>query len=259
MKLAGISWVVALLLAATLRGAAAEGFVLPVESLYATGRFVYERNCLVCHGRWGEGDGEMAKGMIPKPRKFSSGIFKYRSTPAGALPTDDDLMRTVRGGRANTSMPSFTHLSDREVRAVVESIKFFSPRWRKPKNHAAPVKLPEPPAWLAEPPATARRAEMGRLTFIAACSLCHGAEGDGKGPSALALMDAWGDPCPPANLRTPALRNGRAPADYFRVLTLGIHGTPMPSFAEALTEEQRWDMAAFLGTLRPMEAGVARR
>ena len=245
--------------AAALPCGAADGFALPDESLYAMGRHVYERNCLVCHGRWGDGDGEMSKGMVPKPRKFSSGIFKYRSTPAGALPTDDDLIRTVRGGRANTSMPYFTHLSDREVRAVVEFIKFFSPRWRKPENHAAPVKLPDPPVWLAEPLGATRRAEAGRLVFVAACSLCHGAEGDGKGPSALTLLDAWGDPCPPANLRAPALRNGRAPADYFRVLTLGIHGTPMPSFAEALTEEQRWELAAFLGTLHRTEAAAVTR
>lgn len=249
----------ALLLAAPFSCVAAEGFVLPDESLYAMGRFVYERNCLVCHGRWGDGDGEMAKGMVPKPRKFSSGIFKYRSTPAGALPTDGDLIRTVRGGRANTSMPYFTQLSDREVRAVVEFIKFFSPRWRKAENFVAPVKLADPPGWFADPLVTAWRAEAGRLAFITACSSCHGTEADGKGPSAPALLDVWGDPCPPANLRAPALRNGRAPADYFRVLTLGIHGTPMPSFAEALAEEQRWELVAYLVTLRPMETGIARR
>ena len=232
-------------------GGAAEGFMPPDESLYAMGRFVYERNCLVCHGRWGDGDGELAKGMIPKPRKFSAGIFKYRTTPAGALPTDEDLTRTIRGGRANTSMPYFTQLSDREVRAVVEFIKFFSPRWRKLENYAAPVKLPEPPAWLdAE---AAPRAAQGRATFTLVCTPCHGAQADGKGPAVAGLKDAWGDPAQPADLRSPAFRNGRTPPDIFRVLTLGIHGTPMPSFAEALTAEQRWELAAFISTLRPPE------
>lgn len=236
---------------ALLRGVAAEGFVLPDESLYAMGRYVYERNCLVCHGRWGDGDGEMAKGMIPKPRKFSAGIFKYRSTPAGALPTDDDLTRTIRGGRANTSMPYFTQLSDREVRAVVEFIKFFSPKWRKPENYAAPVKLPEPPAWLGKEAEAAAHAAKGKATFALACESCHGEHGDGRGPALAELKDVWGDPAQPADLRLPAFRNGRTPADIFRVLTLGIHGTPMAAFAEALTEEQRWELAAFIGTLRP--------
>ena len=243
-------WLAVLLGCAALgRGVAAEGFVPPDESLYAMGRYVYERNCLVCHGRWGEGDGELTRGMFPKPRKFSTGIFKYRSTPAGFLPTDDDLIRTIRGGRANTSMPFFAHLSDREVHAVVEFIKFFSPKWRKPENYAAPVKLPEPPAWLGNEAGAALRAAKGRAVFVLVCATCHGEKADGKGPASAGLKDAWDDPAPPADLRAPALRNGRTPADLFRVLTLGIHGTPMASFAEALTEEQRWELAAFIGTL----------
>ena len=235
------------------RVAAAESFAPPDESLYAIGRYVYERNCLVCHGRWGDGDGEMSKGMIPKPRKFSAGIFKYRSTPAGFLPTDDDLTRTIRSGRANTSMPYFTQLSDREVRSVVEFIKFFSPKWRKPENYSEPVKLSEPPAWLAKEPESAPRVAKGRSTYALACVPCHGEQADGKGPAIAELKDTWGDPALPADLRAPAFRNGRAPTDIFRVLTLGIHGTPMASFAEALTEEQRWELAAFVSTLRPPE------
>ncbi|MFM8469595.1 MAG: c-type cytochrome [Limisphaerales bacterium] len=243
---------VALLGCVTLaRGVAAEGFAPPDESLYAMGRFVYERNCLVCHGRWGDGDGELSKGMVPKPRKFSAGIFKYRSTPAGFLPTTEDLIHTVRSGRANTSMPYFTQLSDREVRAVVEFIKFFSPKWRKPENYAAPVKLPEPPVWLGKESETSPRVANGKATFALACASCHGELADGKGAALAELKDAWGDPAFPADLRLPAFRNGRTPADIFRVLTLGIHGTPMASFSEALTEEQRWELAAFIGTLRP--------
>ena len=119
--------------------------------------------------------------MVPKPRKFSAGIFKYRSTAAGAFPTNDDLTRTIRSGRANTSMPYFTQLSDREVRAVVEFIKFFSPKWRQPGNYAAPVALPEPPAWLAQAAESATQATRGKVTFALACVTCHGELADGKG------------------------------------------------------------------------------
>lgn len=235
---------------ALLRGLAAD-FAPPDESFYAMGRHVYERNCLVCHGRWGDGDGEMAKGMLPKPRQFSAGVFKYRSTPPGFLPTTDDLIRTIRHGRANTSMPYFAQLSDREVRAVAEFIKFLSPKWRQPGNFAAPVKLPEPPAWLGAPAEATARAEKGRATFALACVSCHGERGDGQGQAIAELKDAWGDPARPADLRAPAFRNGRTAADVFRVLTLGIGGTPMASFAGTLTEEQRWELAAFVRTLRP--------
>ncbi len=236
--------------AAFARGGTAD-FSPPDESLYAMGRYVFERNCAVCHGRWGEGNGEMAKGMVPKPRNFSAGVFKYRSTPPGFLPTTEDLIRTIRGGRANTSMPYFTQLSDREVRAVAEFIKFFSPKWRQPENFAAPVKLPAPPIWLTSAAETAARADRGRATFALACASCHGEQADGKGPAVAELKDAWGDPAQPADLRAVAFRNGRTPADLFRVLTLGIHGTPMPSFVGTLTEEKRWELAAFIGTLHP--------
>ena len=139
------------------------------------------------------------------------------------------------------------------VRAVVEFIKFFSPKWRKPENFSAPVQLPQPPAWLATESESAQRAAKGKSTYALACLPCHGEQADGKGPAIADLKDVWGEPSVPADLRMPAFRNGRAPADLFRVLTLGIHGTPMASFAEALTEEQRWELAAFIGTLRPPE------
>lgn len=188
--------------------------------------------------------------MIPKPRKFSAGIFKHRSTPAGFLPTNDDLIRTVRGGRANTSMPYFTQLAEREVRAVLEFIKFFSPKWRKPGNHAAPVFLPDPPAWLAKEADTVAHLAKGKAAFALPGASCHGEQADGRGPAIAELKDAWGDPAKPADLRTPALRNGREPSDVFRVLTLGIDGPPMASFGAALTEEQRLELVAFVGSLR---------
>ena len=70
----------------------------PEAAFVSEGKFVYERNCTVCHGRGGDGKGEMVQGMWPHPRKLSAGVFKYRTTPSGALPFDADLERTVRGG-----------------------------------------------------------------------------------------------------------------------------------------------------------------
>jgi cytochrome c oxidase cbb3-type subunit 2 len=241
-------------------GAADAVFEPPDEALLPQGRFVYERNCVMCHGRWGDGDGEMGRTVIPKPRKFRTGIFKYRSTPPEFLPKTDDLVRTVRNGRANTAMPFFSHLSDREIRAVVEYVKSFSPKWRKPANHAAPVELPPAPAWIEDARDGAPHIERGAAVFTAVCAACHGTSGDGRGPAAAELRDAWDDPCPPVDLRLAAYRNGRTAPDICRVLTLGISGTPMPSFQEAFTADQRWELAAYLLTLKlpPPAASPAR-
>lgn len=54
----------------------------------------------------------------------------------------------------------------------------------------------------------------------------------------------------PTDLRQEQLRSGRKLATVYRVLVTGIEGTPMPSFAETLTEEQRWELVAYVAQLR---------
>ena len=55
------------------------------------GKTVYDQHCAACHGLNGLGNGGAAIWLYPKPRNFSSGLFKIKSTPAGFLPTDDDF------------------------------------------------------------------------------------------------------------------------------------------------------------------------
>ncbi|MEW6307142.1 MAG: c-type cytochrome, partial [Verrucomicrobiota bacterium] len=225
----------------------------PDDSLYLHGRYVYQRNCLICHGERGDGKGQMAAGMLPPPRNFTSGIFKYRSTPPGALPTDHDLMRTVRQGISGTSMPIFATLSDRDVRAVTQYIKYFSPKWKQKQNFAAPLDLPDAPDWFFQPAAPAeleKHAAKGKALFAQSCAACHGNEGGGDGPASATLQDAWGNAIKPADLRKPAIRSGPERRDMFRAISTGLSGTPMPSFAETLSEEQRWELIAFIEQLR---------
>ena len=220
------------------------------RSQYLFGAFVYERNCMVCHGARGDGQGEMAASLIPRPRPFRSGIFKYRSTPTGKMPTNDDLMRVVRNGLSGTAMGMFTGLADDELRAVVEYVKSFSPRWRDRENFAPPVILSPRPEWWNDAQARQQQALAGQALFVARCAVCHGESGDGRGPAASALRDIWNQPCPPANLRTFHRRNGDQPEDVVRTLLTGIDGTPMVSFAETLDDAQRWALAAFIESLR---------
>jgi hypothetical protein len=65
--------------------------------------------------------------MSPRPRDFSSGVFKYKSTAAAEPPTDEDLLRTVRDGLPASAMPYFAGLlSPEELNAVVQEVKSFS-------------------------------------------------------------------------------------------------------------------------------------
>lgn len=220
------------------------------EHLVPQGRYVFERNCAVCHGRWGDGRGEMSVGMFPKPRKLTSGIFKFRTTPSGFLPTDADLDRTIRQGIANSSMPTFAHLTARDVEAVIAYLKTLSSRWSNPANHVEALLFPSEPDWLFDPGQREPHVARGRGLFSQNCQPCHGEDGGGKGPAAAMLEDQWGEPCPPADLRQAHLKSGAELRDIYRVLATGLDGTPMPSFAEALSMEDRWDLVAFIAQLR---------
>src|SRR3981081_2192504 len=46
------------------------------------GARVFARHCAVCHGPNGRGNGPAAPSLFPRPRDFSSGRFKYKSTAA---------------------------------------------------------------------------------------------------------------------------------------------------------------------------------
>ena len=215
---------------------------------YAQGRLVYERNCMVCHGPKGDGAGEMAPSLNPRPRSFREGLFKFRSTPFGSLPTDDDLRHTIRTGLSGTAMGMFGHLSEDDLTSVIAYLKSFSRRWRKAENHAAPITPAAKPGWFAHAAAVKDHAEKGRTLFAAACASCHGSAADGRGPAAAALKDAWEQPARPSDLRQPHLRCGDRPEDIYRVLATGLNGTPMISFDETLTPDQRWDIIAWIFT-----------
>ena len=219
-------------------------------NLYMQGKYVYERNCIVCHGLRGDGNGELSPTLKPKPRSFREGIFKFRTTPYGMLPTDADLRRTITGGLSGTAMGIFSHLQAEEIDAVIAYLKSFSRRWKKPENHAPALKFSPPPEWFKGAEEVQTHAQAGQKLFAVNCAACHGEKADGKGPAAVALKDIWGIQAAPADLRQPHLRSGDTPADLFRVLATGLNGTPMVSFEATLSEAQRWDIIAYILSVR---------
>ena len=223
---------------------------LPDAALWPQGRYVYQRNCLVCHGTYGDGGGEMGRTLKPPPRNFGRGVFKYRSTPPVALPTDADLERTIRSACAGTAMPVFSNLSEREIKSVIEYVKSFSRRWHNPTNYAPALILPVLPVWFEDTSLARVRTEKGRALFQSACAACHGTDGNGRDATAKDLEDSWGQPVTLTDLRQQTLRSGPNLEAVYRVLLTGIEGTPMPSFAESLSDEQRWELVAFIAQLR---------
>src|SRR6516225_1626314 len=90
------------------------------------GKTVYLQHCAACHGVNGDGSGPASVWLFPRPRNFSAGLFKIKTTPGTALPTDEDLFGTVTRGMPGSSMPSFTYLSEGERRDAVQYIKYLA-------------------------------------------------------------------------------------------------------------------------------------
>ena len=225
--------------------------------LYRRGRQIFVSQCTPCHGKTGRGDGPWGEGMRPAPRNLRSGIFKYRSTPVGKLPTDDDLRRTLTRGISGTGMPTFKdRLSEKDMDAMIVYIKSLSPRWRDSKNHATPKVVPPIPDWLSSGGKERDAAILaGKSLFAQTCVPCHGASAKGDGIAAASLTDAWGSPAAPADLTQPHLRSGERPEDVYRTIAMGLDGTAMAGFQEALTEEQIWQLVAFIKSLPTQPEG----
>jgi mono/diheme cytochrome c family protein len=210
------------------------------------GMVVYERYCLSCHGERGDGAGEFAEYISPKPRDYRQGSFKWRSTPSGSLPLVSDLEKTVREGAYGTSMPSWYAIGKRNRRDVIAYIQTFSARWKTEKPQEP---IPIPP----EPPYTEDSANRGRAVYErSACAQCHGQTGLGDGPSARDLKDEWGNANVPYDLTQGHIKCGDTGPDIYRVFMTGLNGTPMPAYKDSISSEDAWDLVHYIQSLSPL-------
>lgn len=86
-------------------------------------------------------------------------------------------------------------------------------------------------------------ATRGAPLYAAQCAVCHGDSGRGDG------LAAEGMEPPPANLTNAARLDQMSLYDIYNTLGLGVEGTDMPSFAELLSERERWDLASYVASL----------
>jgi mono/diheme cytochrome c family protein len=222
----------------------------PLDSAAAArGRRDYERYCVWCHGPDGDGRGRSARRFEAAPRDFTQGLFKCRSTPTGALPTDTDLRHAIVQGMHGAGMPSWSTLSALQVDDLLQTIKAFSARWLA---EGAPAPLVAPP----ELPDSSDSVARGQATFQKMqCATCHGARGEGNGPALATLRDDAGNPIRAANFTLRgALKCGDEPSRIYLTLMTGLNGTPMPSYAASLSAADAWDLVHYVRSLRHRSA-----
>lgn len=219
------------------------------------GKSVYAQNCLACHGVNGDGKGDAAAFLLPKPRNFVQANFRLRSTPPSQLPTDVDLFRSVSMGMPSTPMPPWrVHLSEDDRWAVVEYIKTFSPRFSDTKeNRNTVVSLGTPPARNE-----ATVAEGKALFTKMACITCHGETGHGDGASAATLVDDSQTRIKPRDFAKPgAFKSGYSTKEIVRTILTGFNGTPMVGFHGTIPETDAWKLAYYVETFAKPAAPAA--
>lgn len=261
-----------------------EGEPSPAEKLDARklseklrfGGQVYQKNCAACHGATGDGNGPAAAHLIPRPRDYRLGIFKFTSTPRGERPRREDLQRVVRRGAKGTSMPSFRWMPLEELEAVVEYVILLSQRGQvEYKLQEACVNDLGPEdeipaefidttvdevrvAWetaanklvlpaTVMPPMTPETIEKGRQAFKThECVKCHGL--DGKGRKLPDVVDSWGNDVYAADFTSRMLHGGRRPIDIYRRIFNGVEGGGMPQIILKGDEDPDtiWHMVHFV-------------
>jgi mono/diheme cytochrome c family protein len=213
------------------------------EELRVFGQAVYVARCTPCHGLEGNGDGTEAKNLAVPPTDFTRGIFKFRSTPTGTLPTNDDLFRTVSRGVHGTSMLPWPVVSERSRWALIYYIRTFSGRFAQ-EEPAKPISISSVPDFTPEL-IVLGRALYGELQ----CQDCHGFEGRGDGVQASKLKDYKERPIRPRNFAEGRFKAGSTPRDVYRTLFTGLEGTPMPAYE--LDETYLWPVVAYVLTMLP--------
>jgi cytochrome c oxidase cbb3-type subunit 2 len=207
----------------------------------------YRRYCVGCHGEVGDGEGENARWLDPKPRNFTLGQFKCRSTPTGTLPTDDDLFDTIARGLDSSVMPPWNTFTKQMRADLVAWVKHFSARFETEKP-GTPIQIPP------EPAVTAERIKAGQALYQKLeCWKCHGVEGRANGPSADTLTDDQNRPIKAFNFHDGTrFKCGSTDRDLYKIFMTGLDGTPMPSFADNVKPDEAWELVFYLRTLQPM-------
>ena len=214
------------------------------EADIKAGKPLYLRECSACHGERGDGKGPAAAFLDPAPRNFLQKQFKFRTTASGEPPATVDILRTIERGLPGSAMPSFAFLPEQERKQIAAWVLNVADVIDD--GEPAPIADPGTP-----PPATPASAARGKEQYATlGCFTCHGALGKGDGPAAKGLVDDDGHPIPVRDFTSGVFRGGGDRKDLYYRFTVGMNGTPMPSFADGVSDADRWALVDYVLTLR---------
>jgi mono/diheme cytochrome c family protein len=218
-------------------------------SVLDLGRTAYAKECVACHGDLGDGEGQAAYLLYPRPRDFTRGEYRLVST-WDRIPTDEDLFRTISRGMPGSAMPSWSHLPEETRWGLVHYIKTFSTHSLEIQEAYTPTKpfeegrglLSIPP----EPPYDRAAASRARELYRQSCAACHGetARGDGRQDQ----IDSKGRPTRPRDLTAGIFKGSPSPEHVYRRIVAGLPGSPMP-MSPYIYGEDAWHLTHYVLSL----------
>lgn len=247
------------------------------------GAALFVKHCAYCHGETGNGKG--IAGLYPQARYFGRDKYKFTTTSkgdSGGMPTDDDLMYTLKHGIPGSAMWGFEdRMTEDEMRAVVAHLRALTraglaeryrleadineedPDWRMVMTKIErEVQVGDPVPLPAFTPPTPESIERGRQLYLntskTACASCHGPNGRGDGPAVndkkneKPYQGGDGLPNKPRDLTTGIFKGGAEKARLYPRILHGIPGTPMPPHTK-LTPREVEDLVDFVISLGQTE------
>lgn len=191
-----------------------------VEDSLARGERVFKSLCWTCHGRYGRGDGPAAGDLRITPPDFTDArLLAQRS--------DQEVLGRITGAdqSAHTPMSVGAVLQPEALADALAYIRTLS----VPGKH---VSLP-----------------AGRDIYNGTCWVCHGPEGDGKGPATKNMEP------PPRDFTSPDFVIEGREEEVYRAISMGaaeaFHGSAyMPEWGTRLSEQQIRDVMEYLKTFK---------
>ncbi|WP_324615227.1 cytochrome c/FTR1 family iron permease [Dyella amyloliquefaciens] len=99
-------------------------------------------------------------------------------------------------------------------------------------------------------PARAPDLARGATLYQQQCAACHGASGHGDGPAGVKLTPR------PIDFTDQSRADQRSVLSLYEVITQGVADTPMTSYKASLSDDDRWALAYYVGTLAYPQASA---
>jgi mono/diheme cytochrome c family protein len=219
------------------------------------GKTIFTRECMVCHGDAGRGNGPYKEGLQPSPPDFGDGSYGTLQNPSFS---DADYFWRISEGLPWSAMPVWKlRYSEDDRWALVHYLRvMFTQTEERPPAPPDGEDFLFPDIYKAQRFPEDVSFERGKQVYLQHCAHCHGLAGDGKGWDGQYLSPT------PADFRSMAgmSMSPEAQGEHLAKVTFGIQDTAMPTWGEFLPEGQRWDAVKYLMDSfmmgRPMTSSV---